>query len=166
MDNLARSLGMSKKTLYKYFSSKADMLDAVIDYTFENMDEKAMTIIENKQLSTIEKIKGVIRVLPDHYEFIDINVINQMERYYPEHWIKMETLLKSDWELLRNLIEQGIEEKVIGNRNVSLIMKVMLDSINTTLDQGFFMEHRMTVDEALVEISNILLYGLATENKR
>jgi len=159
---LARRLGVSKKTLYKYFDSKADMLDAVIDYTFENMDEKATAIIENEELSIIEKIKGVMAVLPDHYEFIDVNILEQMKRYYPEQWIKMDRLLKSDWELLRDLIEQAMDEKAVINANVSLVMKVVIDSINTTLDQNFFFEHRMTVNEALLEIANVLIYGLAT----
>ncbi|MFL0364037.1 TetR/AcrR family transcriptional regulator [Pseudobacillus sp. 179-B 2D1 NHS] len=160
--NLARRLGVSKKTLYKYFDSKADMLNAVIDYTFANMDEKANTIIKNEELSIIEKIKGVMAVLPDHYEFIDVNILEQMKRYYPEQWIKMDTLLKSDWELLRDLIEQAIEENAVINANISLVMKVVIDSLNTTLDQNFFFEHRMTVNEALSEIANILIYGLAT----
>ncbi|OIK13424.1 TetR family transcriptional regulator [Bacillus sp. MUM 116] len=166
LENMARRLGVSKKTLYKYFSSKADMLDAVIDYIFENMDEKATSIIQNEQLSIVEKIKGVITVLPDHYEFIDMGILDQMKRYYPDQWVKMDSLLKSDWELLRSLIEQAIEEKAISNLNVSLIMKVVINSINTTLDQRFFLDHRMTVDEALSEIADILLFGLAMENKR
>ncbi|SIR87926.1 transcriptional regulator, TetR family [Peribacillus simplex] len=166
LDNLAKQLGISKKTLYKYFSSKVEMLDAVIDYTFEDMDKKAIAIIENDQLSLIEKIKGVITVLPDHYEFIDQNILDQIKRYYPEQWIKMDTLLKSDWELLRNLIEQGIREGVIINRNVSLIMKVIIESINSTLNQKFYLENRITVPEALSEIVDILLYGISTKNKR
>ncbi|MGG1679541.1 TetR/AcrR family transcriptional regulator [Neobacillus sp. NRS-1170] len=166
LENMARRLGVSKKTLYKYFSSKADMLDAVIDYTFANMDDKATAIIHNEQLSIVEKIKGVMTVLPDHYEFIDISILDQMKRYYPEQWVKMDSLLKSDWELLRGLINQAIEEKAISNVNVSLIMKVVISSLNTTLDQRFFLEHRMTVNEALSEIADILLFGLAIENKR
>lgn len=166
LDDLAKRLGISKKTLYKYYSSKAEMLDAIIDYTFENMDEKATAIIENDQLSLIEKIKGVIKVMPDHYEFTDLNILDQMQRYYPEQWVKMDALLKSDWKLLRNLIEQGIGEGIIIDRNVALIMKVIIESINTTLDQKFYMENRMTVFEALSEIVDILLYGLSTENKR
>ncbi|MGE7907944.1 TetR/AcrR family transcriptional regulator [Peribacillus sp. NPDC094092] len=166
LDDLAKRLGISKKTLYKYFPSKVEMLEAVIDHTFQDMDEKATAIIENDQLSLIEKIKGVITVLPDHYEFIAQNILDQMKRYYPEQWVKMDTLLKSDWELLRNLIEQGVREGVIIDRNVSLIMKVIIEAINSTLDQKFYMENRMTVSEALSEIVEILLYGLITENKR
>ncbi|MFD0828107.1 TetR/AcrR family transcriptional regulator [Neobacillus sp. M.A.Huq-85] len=166
LDDLAKRLGISKKTLYKYYSSKAEILEAIIDYTFENMDEKATAIIENDQLSLIEKIKGVIAVFPDHYQFTDLNVLDQMKRYYPKQWMKMDTLLKSEWDLLRNLIEQGISEGVIIDRNISLIMKIIIESINSTLDQKFYLENRMTVPEALSEIVDILIYGLSAENKR
>nr|WP_132747680.1 TetR/AcrR family transcriptional regulator [Scopulibacillus darangshiensis] len=166
VDDLANRIGISKRTLYKYFSSKAEILDCIIDDTFQEIDEKAKAIIQNGQLSMPEKIKGVITTLPDHYELLDLKLLGQMKQYYPEQWAKMDELLKDDWELLRNLIEQGIREGVIIELNVSLVMKVILESINSTLDQSFYMENRITVSEALSEIVNILFYGLISENKR
>ncbi|MFD4705649.1 TetR/AcrR family transcriptional regulator [Gottfriedia sp. NPDC058432] len=163
LDDLVKRLGISKKTLYKYFPSKLEMMEAVIDYTFEDMDIKATAIIQNDELSLIEKIKNVITVLPDHYQFLDQNILDQMKRYYPEQWVRMDTILKSDWELLRNLIEQAIKEGIIVDRNISLIMKVIIESINSTLDQNFYMENRMTVSEALSEIVDILLFGLTIQ---
>lgn len=40
MDDLARRLGISKRTLYEYFSSKADILDALIEDAFAEVDKK------------------------------------------------------------------------------------------------------------------------------
>lgn len=41
-------------------------------------------------------MKDVITVLPDHYQFLDQNILDQIKRYYPEQWVRMDTILKSD----------------------------------------------------------------------
>lgn len=165
MDDLAKRLGVSKKTLYKYYSSKAEILDEIVDLTIENMEEKAAVIINNEELSLIEKLRGVIAVAPDHHELTDLRILNHMKRYYPEQWAKLDLFLQSDWEQIRLLVEQGIHTGTIKDMNVALIMKVIIASINTTLDQSFYLENQITPSDALNDIVSILLDGLTYENK-
>lgn len=160
MDDLAARLGVSKKTLYKYYSSKAEILDELIDLAIENMEEKAAVIINNEQLSLAEKLKGVIAVIPDQQELTDMRTLNQIKKYFPEQWEKFDSFLQSDWEKIRNLVELGIEEGIIKDFNVSVIMKVIITSINTTIDQSFFLENQITPETALKEIVSILMDGL------
>lgn len=160
MDDLASRLGVSKKTLYKYYSSKAEILDELIDLAIENMEEKAAVIINNEQLSLAEKLKGVIAVIPDQQELTDMRTLNQTKKYFPEQWEKFDSFLQSDWEKIRNLVELGIEEGIIKDFNVSVIMKVIITSINTTIDQSFFLENQITPEAALKEIVSILMDGL------
>lgn len=164
MDDLASRLGVSKKTLYKYYSSKAEILDELVDSAIGNMEEKAAFIINNEQLSLAEKLKGVIAVIPDQQELIDMRILNQMKKFFPEQWEKFDSFLQSDWEKIRNLVELGIEKGIIKDFNVSVMMKVIIASINTTLDQSFFLENHITPEDALNEIVSILSDGIF-ENK-
>jgi AcrR family transcriptional regulator len=166
VDDLAKRLGISKRTMYQYFPSKMEILDTIIDQIFNEMNEKAMKIIEDDQLSLLEKIKSVITVLPDHYEIISLTILDQLKRYYPEQHAKMSSYLEDDWELLRVLIEQGMREGVIVNMNLSLVMKVVIDTMNSTLDTKFYRENNITISEALAGIVDILLFGLVAKNKR
>ncbi|MFC7392027.1 TetR/AcrR family transcriptional regulator [Scopulibacillus cellulosilyticus] len=165
MDDLAGRLGISKRTLYQHFSSKIDILEAIIEQTFSDVDEQTKKIVEDDNLTLIEKIKGVITVVPNHVEFLDLRVLDQMRKYYPEQWKVVHAGL-NDWDDLRLLIEKGIQDGLIKDMNVDLIMKLMIDSTNSTLDQPFFMKNNISVQEALSSIVDILLYGLAVENKR
>ncbi|MBM7644120.1 AcrR family transcriptional regulator [Scopulibacillus daqui] len=164
MDDLAGRLGISKRTLYQHFSSKVDILDAIIEQTFNDVDEQTKKIVEDDSLSLMDKIKGVITVVPNHVEFLDLRVLDQMKKYYPEQWRIVHAGL-NDWDELRVLIEQGIQEGLIKDMNVDLIMKLLIDSTNATLDQTFFLKNNISVQEALSSIVDILLHGLAVENK-
>ncbi|WP_442602648.1 TetR/AcrR family transcriptional regulator [Paenibacillus sp. KN14-4R] len=164
MDDLAKRLGISKRTLYEHFSSKVDVLEMIIEQALREADEKTEAIVQDEQLTLMEKIKGVMTVLPNHYEFYDLRILEQMKRYYPEQWVKVNAALVDDWDTLRVLIEQGIREGIIINKNTALIMKLIVDATNSTLDQRFYMKNNISVSEALSSIVDVLLYGLVVKD--
>lgn len=55
MDDLARKLGMSKKTLYEYFPSKNDLVEACLDYALDITVSKADTFLQGEH-SLIENV--------------------------------------------------------------------------------------------------------------
>lgn len=159
MDDLAKRLAISKRTLYEHFSSKTLILETLIKRTSDDMIRKTEQIIGNDQLSTLEKIKQSIRVMPQYYEFYDLRILEQLKKYYPEHWKSVHADL-NDWPQLRTLIQQGIREGIIVNKNEALIMRLIMDSINLTLDQRFFLDNSVTLEDAIYSIVDILLFGL------
>lgn len=166
MDDLAKRLGISKRTLYEHFSSKVEILETIIQQSFEEGDEKTQQILADDTLSLIDKIKGVMMVLPTHYEFYDLRILEQMKRYYPEQYAQVEASLSEDWQTLRVLLEQAIREGLIVNMDVTLMLKVIVDALNSTLDQRFYMKNQITVSEALSAIVDVLLFGLVPADKR
>lgn len=159
MDDLSRRLGISKRTLYEHFSSKAEILDAIIDSTVSEFDDRTEEIIQDANLTLLEKIKKAITVVPKYDEFYDLQILEQMKRYYPRQWEKMHSSL-NEWEPLRKLMEQGIREGLIVNRNIDLLMRLVIDATNITLDRHFIWENRITVEEAMDGIVDVLLFGL------
>lgn len=63
----------------------------------------------------------------------------------------------NNWSQIRTLTQQGIREGIIVNKNEDLIMRLIIDSINLTLDQRFFLDNSITVEEATY---SILLFEL------
>lgn len=160
MDDLASRLGISKRTLYENFPSKVSILDSIIEQTLKEADDKTIRIVQDTNLSLLGKIRGVMTVLTNHYELYDIRILDQMKRYYPEQWKKIDAALTDDWDELRILIEQGIHDGIIVSKNVSLIMKLIMDATNSTLDQRFYQKNEITLSEALSSIVDIILFGL------
>ena len=48
MDDLANKMGMSKKTLYEYFPSKNDLVEATLDYALEISCKNADTFVQGE----------------------------------------------------------------------------------------------------------------------
>lgn len=163
MDDLAKRLGISKRTLYEHFSSKTEILDAIIDSTLQEFDEKTAAIVNDPQLTLIEKIKGAITVVPKYNDFYNWQILEQMKKSHPAQWQRVHTAI-NEWDALRELIEEGIRQGEIVDQNVPLLMKLIIDATNSTLDRQFFFENRITVSEALDAIVDALLYGIIRKN--
>ncbi|MCZ2260207.1 TetR/AcrR family transcriptional regulator [Sporosarcina sp. G11-34] len=159
MDDLVRRLGISKRTLYEHYSSKVDILDSIIDITLEEFDEQARRIIENNELTLLEKISKVIVVMPKYNEFYDLRILEQLKRTYPAQWERVDRELHQ-WEELRGLLEEGIDTGLIVDRNVDLLLKLIIDAANATLDRQFFLDHSISVTEAFETIVEVFLMGI------
>ena len=159
MDDLVRRLGISKRTLYEHYSSKVDILDSIIDITLDEFDEQTRRIIENNELTLLEKISKVIVVMPKYNEFYDLRILEQLKRTYPAQWERVDRELHQ-WEELRGLLEEGIDTGLIVDRNVDLLLKLIIDAANTTLDRQFFLDHSISVTEAFETIVEVFLMGI------
>ena len=65
MDDVAKILGMSKKTIYTVFRDKESMFLAMVDYMFDSIKESEQQIVEDDALSTVEKIRRILGVIPE-----------------------------------------------------------------------------------------------------
>jgi len=160
MDDLAKRLGISKRTLYEHFSSKVDILDSIIDMTLTEFDEQTRRIIDDPELTLIEKIRKAIVVLPKYNEFYDLRILEQLKRSYPALWERVDRELHQ-WDDLKGLLEEGIRTGVIKNMNIDVLMKLIIDATNLTLDRQFFLAHSISVKEAFESIIDVLLTGFA-----
>lgn len=82
MDDLARQLEISKKTIYTVFLNKEELLYGMVDYMFDSIKESERAIVEDGSLSLIEKIRSILVVLPAGYRELDFSQLYQMVSGY------------------------------------------------------------------------------------
>ncbi|OED33214.1 transcriptional regulator [Planococcus maritimus] len=158
MDDLAKRLGISKRTLYENFSSKLEILETIIDQAFTEYNSRAQAIREDDALDLQEKIHQLIVLIPNHNDFFDLRVLEQLRRYYPEQWQRVDREM-NQWEDLKQLLEQGMETGLIKQQNIDLLMKMILNVVNISLDQQFFSEQSISIKEAVEAMSELLVDG-------
>ncbi|WKB35418.1 TetR/AcrR family transcriptional regulator [Terrilactibacillus sp. S3-3] len=164
MDDLAENLGISKRTIYEHFSSKKEILETIIQRSFDGIKNKEKEIIERNDLKTVEKIQAVMTIVPKYFDLYDREILVQMKKYYPEQWEQVTFELNNTWNNLRDLLSQGIEEGVIKNFNLSIVMKLISSGINWFNNRHFLIQNNINSEEAYSTIADILLFGLTNES--
>ena len=150
MDDIASILAMSKKTIYTIFKDKNTLF----------MESE---IIEDNTLSTIEKIRRILGVMPESYKDIDLRQLYMLKDKFPEIYRHVEERLENGWETTIKLLEQGIEEEVIRPVNVLMFKMMMEASIEQFFQRDILIRAGMTYTQGLDEIVGILLDGVAVK---
>lgn len=165
MDDLAKHLSISKKTIYKYFDDKETLLLKTIEHCFKNIKASEATVLKNDALSTVDKIRQIIVVLPNHYYHIDWRKIYSAKDKYPKLYKEIESRIESDWENTFALLEQGIREGVI--KPISLpILKIMIEaSIEHFLNTTTLLDNDISYRDALDQLIEIIMDGICVNKQ-
>ena len=160
MDDLAKELGMSKKTIYVSYDDKQELFYDMVDYLFENIREKKQEVVNDKKLSTLDKIKKILGVMPESYSEIDFKQLYMLREKYPEVYRKVEGKLETGWEETIALIEQGIKEGVIRDIPIFLIKTMLEASLEQFFARDVLVSNKISYNDALKNVVEIIVDGI------
>lgn len=161
MSDVATNIHISKKTIYKEFDTKEELLDTVVDYIFDNIKAKEEQIMNDKSLNTVDKLRKILGAMPENYRDIDFQNVYPFLEKFPDVYRKMQYRLATGWENTISLIEQGKKEGVV-RKNVDIrFIKVMLEaSIEKVLSDDMLSRTGINYIDALDQIVDILVNGM------
>ena len=110
MDDLANSLGISKKTLYEQFASKNDLVEATLDYALEMTCHQVDKFVSGEG-SVIENVFRNQREVQNLFDFNSTKPIWELKKYFPKTYERMQIeFTKSDARFIDKLLERGWQE--------------------------------------------------------
>lgn len=160
MDDVAKILQMSKKTIYTVFKDKEELFLAMVDYLFDFIKESEQQVLADKKMPTIEKIKTILGVMPEGYKDVDFRQLYLLKDKYPAIYKQVELRLETGWEATIALIEQGIAEGVVRPVQIP-ILKLMLEAaLEQFFQRDILIQHGIPYKQALDEVVEILVDGI------
>ena len=110
MDDLANKMGMSKKTLYEYFPSKQDLVEACLDYALEMSCTNVTTFVQGEG-SVIENVYRNQKKVQEVFNINSDRPIWELQKYYPKTYERMKSeFAKTDALFIDKLLEKGWQE--------------------------------------------------------
>jgi len=161
MDELARQAGVSKRTIYRYFRSKEEIIEASLDAFTAEMARKIETILE-KDLPAPEMIAAIMNNLITHGQFI-INpaVLNDLRVHYPQLWKKIDSfrLEKARGAITR--YTQQSNNPSLQEIDPRIITAVILASVQAVLNPDFILENNLTFENTATQLCKFLMAGFS-----
>ncbi len=127
MDDIAKHLGMSKKTIYQFFKDKNELVIALVKKKLQE-DEDHMCALISKSGNVIEEMINMMKCSEDIFSRINPIVIHDMQKYHPQAWqqfqdFKATVIVRTLEELLTKGIQQGyirpdIDVKIMARMRV------------------------------------------------
>ena len=161
MDDLARSLGMSKKTIYTVFKNKKSIMTNTIDRFFDEALEEEKEILSDSSLTLIQQLRRLIGGVPARYAGHDLTQLYMLRDKYPSvyrHWHKCR---ENYWEGTEALIKRGIDEGVIKPVSLPILKSMFQHTIEQFFQSDILVKNKISYSDALMEIADILIEGIA-----
>ena len=160
MDDLARILGMSKKTIYVEFTDKNSLFLAMVDYLFDGIKESEEEIINNTDIDIVDKITTMLGVLPESYKDIDLRQLYMLKDKYPVIYKRVEERFENGWQQTIELLKEAMEEGKVRKVNVDIFKMMMEAAIEQFFQRDVLVQNGISYHEALDEVVSILIDGI------
>lgn len=164
MDDLARHLGVSKKTLYLYVKDKEDMLRKSVQMFCEREDQEIKTICE-RGLNAIDESLEIMKWVTGVLQEIHPSVHFDMQKYHPEvHKMMMDNRFTAIYDCISNNIKKGQKEGFYRKDiNADIITRVYITRIDVIFDSNVFGHADYTPTHLYTEIFRYHIRGIASD---
>ena len=160
MDDLARILGMSKKTIYVEFTDKNSLFLAMVDYLFDGIKESEEEIINNTDIDIVDKITTMLGVLPESYKDIDLRQLYMLKDKYPVIYKRVEERFENGWQQPIELRKEAMEEGKVRKVNVDIFKMMMEAALEQFFQRDILIYNSLSYEEGLKEVVGILMNGI------
>jgi len=163
MDDIANSLGMSKKTLYQYFADKDELVDAVIEGHISEVEEQCLGCRQNAS-DAIHEIFLTMEHITEELSNMNPMVLYDLEKFHYRSFQRFKTYKdKFLAEIIKKNIEWGISDELYRTDfAVDVICKFRVESMMIPFNVAVFPPGKFKLAAISEQIIQHFVYGLAT----
>lgn len=163
IDDIARHIKISKRTIYKYFENKDEIVFTLVKNHLHLHQKEIEKIMANNH-NIIEATLAIVKHSSDMMNQITPVVFSDLKTFYPKVWkyfenFKKDFIIQTITKGLKKGQKQGLIRKDI---NVKLIAYLRLLQINLIFEADMLQEFNITLAELQNQLTKHFLYGIAT----
>ncbi|OQX97571.1 MAG: hypothetical protein B6I20_12315 [Bacteroidetes bacterium 4572_117] len=164
MDDVARELGISKKTLYQFVANKKELVEKVIQSEMERAG-KAHESISKMKLNSIEELLEVSKLMNERLKNHNPALFFDLKKYYPALFVEVTKIKrKKAYESILNNLKKGMKEGLYRKKiNPDVIAKIYVSRIEQSYDNSIFSIAEITSIEFFNEVLVYHLHGICNE---
>lgn len=166
MDEVASELKMSKKTIYKYFPSKDDLVTAIARHFMEGVKSKVLPALSSDK-NAIEKLAELNHVLAKVSTKVSSKRMDEIRQHLPKLWDEIDAFrTKMMFLNITKVIDQGKAEGLFIDYPTPIIMNTLVSAVRSTVNPEFILNNNFSISEAALYTFKVVIGGIVTEKGR
>jgi AcrR family transcriptional regulator len=168
IDEIAAKLGMSKKTIYKFFESKNEIVRAVTSETMNHMKKCCEEIAGNEEMDFVDKLREMMTLVAIQYSKLGRPLIEDLQKNAPHIW---ELISKFRQERIQedfgNLLKEGMRKGMFRNDiDEQLILLIYSNAIQTIINPEMLMHLPFSAAQVFEAIVKVIYEGILTDEAK
>lgn len=163
MDEIASQLGISKKTIYQFYTDKDSLVEKVVENMLsDNKQECVLT--KDKSENPVHEFFIALNMVQDLLRVMNPTLMYDLQKYHPgAHKKLIDHQDKFLYKLIRENIEEGINQQLYRPEiKIEIIARFRIATVFTTFNLDLFPSGKYNLPEVMEETTIHFLYGITT----
>lgn len=162
MDEIAKNLGVSKKTIYQHVSDKDELVTLAVKSSMENQ-ESQVDLIHATSKDPIDEVLKLSEYMRSLFSNMNPFLLMEIQRYYPKAYesyiaFKEACIINSLAENLKWGISMGYYRTQI---NIDILSRLRMEQVEWSFNPRVFKEGKYFSD-IQIQLLEHFLYGICT----
>jgi TetR/AcrR family transcriptional regulator, cholesterol catabolism regulator len=164
MDDIARHLGVSKKTIYQHFADKDEVVVSVAKAHMERQRDQFERIADESK-NAVEEMVRISGCLKENIRNINPSLLYDMQKYHQaawNEWLNFKKKFIRD-NIIRSL-KKGIGEGYFREEvDMDVLATMRLEQVQMAFDNTIFPRDQYNIPEVQAQLFEHFVHGLFTE---
>ena len=163
MDDIAATLGMSKKTIYQYFKDKDELVESVVEDVIHT-NQCICNSDREKADNAVHEIFLVMEMMVEMFKTMNPSILFDMQKYHPAAFKKFQNHRNEYlYNICKQNLERGIREELFRPEiNVDTMARYRVETMLTAFNPEFQRSVKQSLLDIEKEIIIHYLFGLVT----
>jgi len=168
MEEFAQSMGMSKKTIYKFFPSKEDIVREITHEKLHAIHHQCECFRTDSSVEFIDRIKSTINYLTTEMQKMKPQFYLDIQRTMPELWKEVDNFrnekVMNDFGLM---IKQGVDLGIFRNDvNVEVFVLMYATAMRSIINPEVLSHLPINISQAYQAAVTVFFEGMMTSEGR
>jgi TetR/AcrR family transcriptional regulator, cholesterol catabolism regulator len=165
MDDIANSLGMSKKTIYQFYADKDELVDAVIQHEIRH-NENCCELDRQSSENAVHELFLAMDMVVEMFHSMNPSLLFDLQKYHPQAFQKFH-VHKNDflYSVIRNNLVRGIKEDLFRDDiNIDILARYRVEMMLIPFNPEFQAKVKHNLAEIEEELILHYLFGVVNTN--
>lgn len=167
LDELSSELGISKKTMYKFFPSKDDLLKTIIRALQRRVEKNIISIVHSEK-PTAQKLAEFMLFIGKIAGRLSRAFQMDVQRFAPGIWKEMDSFRREKITVYFGALIQEAKKEGIFRSDVNdqIVFMMFLNSVQSIVNPEVLSQHSFSPKEAMYTIFHVIFEGSLTDEAR
>ena len=163
MDDIAKHLSMSKKTIYSFFEDKDQIVNTLCKKDLHDRECRFVQIAQESK-NAIDEILLMMKYMGEMFSGMNPNLFYDMQKYHPKAWksfraFKEEKIFVMVSSNLKKGIEQGLYRK---DMDIRIIAKLRIEQVEMAFNPVLFPPDKFKPVNVQMQLLDHFMHGIST----
>jgi AcrR family transcriptional regulator len=167
MDDLARSLSISKKTIYQYYTDKDEIVALAVQLHIAQAKQEYDEVFNTAE-NPVQELQRMSACMRKNFKDLNPGLLFDIQKFHPEAWkhfseFKLSYIRNQIESNLKRGMEQGYYRK---NLNIQVMSVLRLGEVEMAFDPTVFPPDTFDFRETQIQLLDHFIQGIVTDEGR